>query len=185
MSQKLEIKNRKIYTYINQNELMMKEIMKDYSNYIETIIQNASLSLLQEDQEEVLLDVFMTLWKNRLKLDVNKNMSAYIGGITKNLIKYKFRQNKLMFNIEDFEEKLIDLSNIEFVISKNEREQLILNELNKLKEEDKEVFIEYYYGEKNIKEIAKRFDMSEAKVKSKLFRVRKRLSKVLREEEEF
>ena len=41
-----------------------------------------------------MLDVFLTLWKNQGKLDREKSMSAYIGGITKNLMKYKYKQNK-------------------------------------------------------------------------------------------
>ena len=43
-----------------------------------------------------------------------------------------------------------------------------------------EVFVEYYYDERSIKEISKIFNMSESKIKSKLFRVRKKLNKVLK-----
>ena len=49
-----------------------------------------------------------------------------------------------------------------------------------MKAEDREVFIEYYYDEKSIKDISKIFNMSESKVKSKLFRTRKRLGKALK-----
>lgn len=160
-------------------KLVMEEIMEDYTNYIYTIIRNFPISLSKEDIEEVVLDVFLTLWKNQSKLDGNKSMSAYISGITKNLIKYKYRQNKAMTNIEDYEEQLINFSNIEFVLMQNEREKIISNELEMIKQEDRKIFIEYYYAEKSIKEISKIFNMSESKVKSKLFRVRKRLNKVL------
>lgn len=163
-----------------QNELSMEKIMEDYTNYIYTIIRNVSISLSKEDMEEVVLDVFLTVWKNQDKLDRNKNMSAYISGITKNLIKYKYRQNKIMANIEDYEEHLIDFTNIELVLMQNEKEKIISNELDRQKQEDKEIFIEYYYAGKSIKEISNIFHMSESKVKSKLFRVRKKLYKVLK-----
>ena len=84
-----------------------------------------------------------------------------------------------MANIEDYEEHLIDFTNIELVLAQNEKEEIISNELDVLKQEDREIFIEYYYAEKSIKEISKIYNMSESKVKSKLFRVRKRLNKIL------
>lgn len=177
---KLEQKNKKISTYMAYDKLLMEEIMQDYTNYIYTIIRNFSINLSKEDIEEVVLDVFLILWKNQYKLDVNKSMSAYISGITKNLIKYRYRQNKIVDNIEDYEEHLIDFTNIELILAQNEKEKIISNELDMLKQEDREIFIEYYYTEKSIKEISKIYNMSDSKVKSKLFRVRKRLNKVLR-----
>ena len=117
------MKDRKIYSYIENNKLNIEEIMKDYTNYIYTIIRNFNLNLSKEDSEEVVLDVFMVLWKNKEKLDINRSMSAYIGGITKNLIKYKFRQIKDTNNIEDFEEKLADFTNIETILIQNQKQK--------------------------------------------------------------
>ena len=94
---KLEIKNRKISTYIEHDKLLTEKVIKDYMNYIYTIIINAPVNLSQEDIEEIFIDVILTLWKNQNKLDINKSMSAYISGITKNLIKYKCRQKKILF----------------------------------------------------------------------------------------
>lgn len=176
----MKVEDRKIYTYIENNKLQMEQIMENYSNYISTIIRNSYIELSSEDVEEVLLDVFLTLWKNQEKLDINKSMSAYISGITKNLIKYKYRQCKENQNIEEYEEKLIDSLNIEIMILQNERQNVIAEELEKIKQEDKEIFIEYYYDDKSIKQISKIFNMSESKIKSKLFRVRKRLNKALK-----
>ena len=177
---KLKVENEKIYTYIENNKLQMEKIMETYNNYISTIIRNSHINLSNEDVEEVILDVFLTLWKNQNKLDINKSMSAYISGITKNLIKYKYRQCKITPNIEEYEEKLIDNSNIEITLLQNEKQKIISEELEKIKQEDKEIFIEYYYDDKNIKEISKKNNMTESKVKSKLFRVRKRLNKILK-----
>ena len=176
----MKVEDRKIYTYIENNKLQMEKIMANYSNYISTIIRNSYIELSSEDVEEVLLDVFLTLWKNQDKLDINKSMSAYISGITKNLIKYKYRQCKENQNIEEYEEKLIDSLNIEIMILQNERQNVIAEELEKIKQEDKEIFVEYYYDDRSIKEISKIFNMSESKIKSKLFRVRKRLNKTLK-----
>ena len=109
----MKVENEKIYTYIENSKLQMEKIMEKYNNYISTIIRNSYIKLSNEDVEEIVLDVFFTLWKNQNKLDINKSMAAYISGITKNLIKYKYRQYKVELNIEEYEEKLIDNSNIE------------------------------------------------------------------------
>lgn len=173
-----ELKNRKIYSYIIDNKLEIERIIKDYTNYIETIIKNNYLKLSDEDAEEIILDVFLAVWQNQNRLDINKNISSYIGGITHNLIKKKYRKYIVNENIEDYESQCIDLTNIEFDYLKNERNKLILKEIEKMKKEDKEIFVMYYYDERKIKDISVIFDMSEEKVKSKLFRIRKRLKKL-------
>lgn len=176
----MEVKNRKIYNYMSNNILKIEDIMNDYTNYIYTIIRNSYVNLPDEDVEEIVLDVFLTIWNNQSKLDINKKLSSYIVGITRNLIKKKYRDYITNDNIEDYEEQLVDLTNIELRFSKNEKQKVILNELEKMKNEDKEIFIQYYYEERNIKEISKIFNISESKVKSKLFRIRKKLKKVLK-----
>ncbi len=178
----MEYYNNKISSYIFDNKLNIEKVMKDYTNYIYTIIRNNSNIFSNEDVEEIILDVFMSLWKNQYKLDINKSMSAYISGITKNLIKYKIRQNKSNnSNIDEFENEIIDLTNVELSVIQNEREKIISNELDLLNINDKNIFIEYYYSQKSIKEISIIFNMSESKIKSKLFRIRKRLKKVLKD----
>ena len=177
----MKMKDAKIYSYINNNELKMEEIIQEYTNYIYTIIKNYNTNLSNEDIEEITLDVFLTLWKNQFKLDINKSLSSYIGGITKNLIKYKCRQNKLALNIDDFDGELQDFNNIELFLIQDEKKQIIKKELEKLKIEEKQVFIMYYYNNKSIKEISKQLNISNSKVKISLFRTRKRIRKALKE----
>ena len=69
---------------------------------------------------------------------------------------------------------------MEVILSHNEKRNIITEELKKVKKEDSEIFIEYYYDDRSVKEISKIFNMSESKIKSKLFRVRKRLKKALK-----
>lgn len=170
-----------IEKYFENDILQIEVLMEDYNNYIQTIIRNYNIDFEEEDLEEIVLDVYLTLWNNQNKLIRNAEMSPYIAGVTKNLIKKKIRTNKKLDNIEDYEEKLVDLSNIELTISFNEESRFLKKQIDKLKEEDKDIFIAYYYDEKSIKEIAIMYNISEAKVKSKLFRTRKKLKKILKE----
>lgn len=175
------VKNRKIDDYFINDILQIENLMNDYTNYILKIIRNFSINLPEEDTEEIILDVFLALWNNQDKLIRDFNMSAYIAGITKNLIKKKYKKLKNVENIEDYDEKLVSLDNIELEYSETEKNRAILEEINKMNKDDKDIFIAYYYDEKRIKEIAIMFNFSEAKVKSRLFRIRKKLKKVLKE----
>ena len=173
--------NQKIYNYMDGKILNIKLAMKDYNNYIYKIIKNKYNNFSDEDIEEIILDVFLTLWNNQNKLDINQKMSSYIAGITKNLIKKKYRTNNNDENIEDYENKIIDINNIEINFIQREKSRIINSELNSLKLEDKNIFIKYYYWGQSIKEeISNSLNISESKVKSKLFRTRKKLHKVLK-----
>ena len=97
------------------------------------------------------------------------------------MIKKKYRKLKIVENIEDYDDKLVSLENLELTFAESEKNRAIFDEINKLKKEDKEIFISYYYEGKRIKEISIIFNISESKVKSKLFRIRKRLNKILKE----
>ena len=177
----MEKVNDKIYYYLSNEKLNIERIMKQYNNYIATIIKNSSYKFSQEDQEEIILDVYLTLWNNKSKLDINKSMSSYIAGITKNLLLKKLRNKKISYNIEDYESELLSLQNIELEYVKSKENEAVIESLNNLKDEDREIFLLYYYEDMKIKQIADVYHMSESKIKSKLFRARKKIKKVLKE----
>lgn len=149
----MEKVNDKIYNYIKNNELKIEEIMEKYNSYIYTIINHFSIDFSKEDEEEIILDVYLTLWNNKEKLDINKSMTAYIAGITKNLILKKARKQKNLENIDEYQEKLANTQNIELDYLESQKNKFIINELEKIKKEDREIFIQYYYEERKIKEI--------------------------------
>ena len=62
--------------------------------YVYIIIKNSGYLFSDEDIEEIASDVFLAIWKNKEKLDINKEISSYIAGITKNLIRKKKRDIK-------------------------------------------------------------------------------------------
>ena len=48
-----------------------------------------------------------------------------------------------------------------------------------IKQEDKDIFVLYYYNSKSMKEIAKILNIKENKIKSRLCRIRKKIKKIL------
>ena len=149
--------------------------------YVYIIIKNSESTFSNEDIEEIASDVFLTIWKNKEKLDINKEIAPYIAGITRNLILKK--KSKIKDNIEDIEGlqnylyEEIDVTHNQ--IEQNEKINILNNQLIKMKEEDKNNFTYYYYKSKKIKEISIIMGISEIKVKSRLSRIRKKLKKEL------
>ncbi len=175
------MEDKKIYSYLEGKEINMEELVKDYINYVKAIIKNSYIKLPEEDNEEIIVDVFLSFWKNKDKLDINKKTSPYIASITNNLLKKKCRNLKVISsNIDDYMDKIFDDSDIETDYFQSEINKEIINLLDKLKKEDKDIFILYYYENRKIKEISLHLNMSEEKVKSKLFRTRKRIREMLK-----
>ncbi len=173
------MKNNLIKDYIQNNELNIEEIIQNYTPYIYTIIKNKNSNLSNEDIEEIISDVFLAIWKNRETLDINKELSSYLVGITKNLYNKKLRNKRNTIDIEEYENSLFEAENIEIKIENIEKEQIIMLIINNIKQEDKNIFTLYYYNSKSIKEIAQILNISENKVKSRLFRIRRKIKKNL------
>ena len=177
---KLE-KREKIYQYMENGELNIDFVMKEYSDYVYVIIKNKAISFKAEDVEEIISDVFLTLWHNQEKLDEKKDLAPYIAGITKNLIKKKYRGQRNCENLEDYEEKLLMAENIDVYSECDEQNEILLQELDKMKQEEQTIFLLFYYQGKKIREISQILNISESKVKMKLSRTRKKLIKILKE----
>ncbi len=170
--------NGKIKDYIENDEIELEKIIKDYSNYTITIINNmVKDNLSKEDKEEILSEIFFIVWKNKDKLDINKNLSSYIAGVTKNIAKEYLRRIKINYNICDYENTLYSYDEIEIFNTNMETIRKIENKLNNMKEIDKKIFLEFYYYCKSIKDIAKEQNISIFSVKQRLYRIRNKLKK--------
>lgn len=171
---------REIKEYMNKQELNLEKIVDEYNNYVEKIIENmANPYLAKEDKEEILSDTFFILWKNKEKLEDNKLLSSYLAGITRNLVKEKARVVRIHDNLQDYENYFSDGKNMDMLCEQREKTKFIKETIEQMKEEDIEIFKSYYYGAKKIKEIAKIFNISEFNVKTKLYRIRKKIKQEL------
>lgn len=136
-------------------------------------------NLSDEDIEEIMSDSFFILWKNRKNFDQSKKLEPYLAGIIKNLVKLKYRKIKYNNNIEDYSDKIIDFRAIDLIYEEREKVNIIEKSLNKMKKQDVEIFNMYYYSAMKISEIAKVFNTTEFNIKSRLYRIRKKLKKEL------
>ena len=169
-------KDKEIKQYIKNNELDLEKIINEYSSYIATIINNmASTNLSNEDKEEIVSEVFFILWKNKHKLDVNKNLSSYIAGVTRNLVKEYLRKIKIDVDISDYENNLYSYDKIDFLDTEIQEIRNIEKKLETMKEIDKTIFLDFYYSSKSIKDIAIEHNISEFSVKQRLYRIRNKI----------
>ena len=168
-----------IKNYIQDNQLNIEKVIINYTPYIYTIIKNKNLNLSNEDIEEIVSDVFLAVWKNQSRLDINKEISTYLVGIAKNLYNKKIRNKKNIVNIENYKNNLFDTESIDIKIENTEKENLIFMLINNMKQEDKDIFILYYYNAKSIKDIANILNITENKIKSRLFRIRRKIKRGL------
>lgn len=170
----------KIGKYKESNNIDLEKLIDDYSGYVYTIIENmAGNTLSNEDKEEIISDTFFVLWKNKNKIKEEKILSSYIAGIVRNLTKLKFRKINVNINIEYFENTIIDLKNIDLLCEERDKIEIIENALLEMKEQDREIFNLFYYSSMKITEISKILNISEYNVKSRLYRIRKKLKKEL------
>lgn len=172
--------NKKIREYIFDGKMDITNIMKDFAGYVFIIIKNSKYNFNNEDIEEIASDVFLVIWQNQKKLDINKEIKPYIAGITKNLILKKQRTiTNQNLDIEILEKSIQDNTDVHNKTEENEKTRIIMEELKNMKEEDRKIFTSYYYSSKKIKDISRKLGISEIKVKSRLSRIRKKLKKEL------
>lgn len=105
------------------------------------------------------------------------SLNSYLAGITRNLIKEKYRKLKIFYDITDFENSAVNSVNM----YENDRELIfdIEQKIKVLKGIDIEIVNLFYYSGISIKDIAKRLNISELNVKTRLYRIRKKIKKEL------
>lgn len=174
------MKNEKtIESYIVDNELDMPRVFDEYYHYVSTIIKNKQ-TIKAEDEEEMIADVFLILWKNKNKLDRKAMFSPYIAGITKRIIYKKYRELNKMSEISQYEDEMISQFNVDTIVEQKEMNDCITRNLKALGNTDYEMFKKFYYEGKKVKQIAKEMNLSNSNVKTKLHRTRKKIKEILK-----
>lgn len=139
------------------------------------------------DVEECLSDSYIALW-NSIPPTRPNSLKAYFSKLVRNLSIKKFEYNKAAKRNSDLEVSLNELENVladkeikpEF--SEEDIAHLISKFLRTQKLEARNIFIRKYYYFESLDEICERYEISESKVKSVLFQMRKRLRKYLEKE---
>ncbi len=173
-------KKTEIEDYIINGGIDIDKLLDDYTPYLKTVIQNMigdNLSI--EDKEEILLDTFFILWKRYVEDYQIESLSSYLAGITKNLIKEKLKKRQIAFNIDDYT-NLIDSSHLNMYSQEREEFDYLYDIIRNLKDIDISIITMFYYDNTSIKDIAKELNISEINVKTRLYRLRKKIKQKLK-----
>jgi RNA polymerase sigma-70 factor (ECF subfamily) len=144
------------------------------------IVQN------REDAEEICQDTFMKVYRSISSFKQESSFSTWIYRIAYNTAITFVRKKKQQFISID-EMQLTDISEegIDAVLhhaSKEEQLQCLERALTKLSAEDCGIITLFYLKEKSIEEVSSITQLTVANVKTKLFRIRKKLYILLKEE---
>lgn len=177
-----KLEKKVLKDYLIDEKIDIDQIIDDYYGYIYVVVKNSvSIAITDEDIEEIVSDVFVALWKNYATLKNELDIKSYLTGISKNLIKNRYRKTQINISISDYEDKLLSNYNVEETTENIEQEREIYKILKSLNENEYKVFVLYYYDSKTVKEISQILNISTSNVKVILHRVRKVLGKKLRD----
>lgn len=170
--------NQIIDLFWERSEQAISETDIKYGLMCITLARNIVMN--HEDAEECVSDTYLSLW-NTIPPTRPTIFSAFIAKIVRNLAMKKAaynnaqkRSSNMTVSIE-FEECIAARENPVDTIQAQELASSIEQFLRSIDYESRNIFLRRYWFFDSISDIAKRFAMSDSKVKSQLFRTRNKL----------
>ena len=176
-----------VQLYWDRNEQALAATADKYGRYCASIAENILRS--KEDAEECVNDTYLNAW-NAMPPRRPPALAAFLGKITRNLSIDRWRKYRAFKRGEGQIERALEelrecVSGTESAEEAAIRKE-ILTSLNRflgtLKETERSVFLCRYWYLDSTEEIAEKSGFTVSKVKSMLFRIRKRLYAQLTEE---
>ncbi len=155
-------------------------IIRKYTPYVSVIVYNIiGYSMTKEDVEEVVSDVFISLWKHADSLEEAKGgLRPYLGAIARNSAKNKLRKQTIHSELE-LCDNMISNAETEKTIMEKEEKQMLVKAISSLGEPDDEIFMRYYFYDEKIKSISQITGLCLSTVKTKLARGRNKLREII------
>lgn len=138
---------------------------------------------ITEDAEEIIQDIFISLWKNRATIQITESLSPFLSGALRNKILYYFRRklnSPIYEQFIDIRDEILPVDQ-QTGIEYEEFRRIILTEINGLPRSQKDaILLSKFQGLSN-KEISERLGLNIQTVKNSLSlglkNLRRRLSK--------
>lgn len=157
----------------------LEAIIEKYAAYVGTIIRRIVLPALSEsDVEELSADVFTAVWRNPDSVTAD-NLRPYLAAAARNKALSRLRTLKEWQPLED--EFITAEGDIENETDKRLLAAALAAALEELEVSDREILVDTYYYCRPLKETAAKLEITETAAKTRLFRARNRLKKILTE----
>lgn len=173
--------------YWQRSDSAIPETEKKYGSYCHSIAYGICAS--HEDAEECVNDTWLKAW-NQMPDKRPRLLSVFLGGITRNFAIDRYRSDtrqkrgggETALALDELAGCIPAAEDTESLFEVGELERAIDFFTASLPETERRMFLARYWFVLPVAEIAARLDMSQSRVKSSLFRMRKRLRAFLKEE---
>ena len=155
--------------------------MELYSGYVAAVAGRiVGHQAAQEDLEELLSDVFLSLWRHRMDLDPDRPLKAWLGAAARNRAVDYLRRWRETHPVP---EELPDPSpSPEEQAERQDTEVRLRAMVEAMEEPDRTLFLRYYYEEEPLEQVCRALHMRPSTARSRLCRGRKRLKEQLTQE---
>ena len=172
--------------YWDRDQSAILKTEEKYGSYCHRIAWNILYN--KEDCEECINDTWMRAW-NAMPTERPNILSAFLGAITRNLSLDRYRkqhakkrgEGEVAFVFDELQDCLM-AEGPEQQMDANLLVAALNRFLERMEKENRIIFVRRYWYMDSIDAIAKRFSISESKVKSSLFRSRNKLRDYLQQE---
>lgn len=170
--------------YWQRSDQAIAETDRKYGRYCRTIARN--ICGTDEDAEECVNDTWLRAW-NRMPSERPSALSAFLGCITRNLAINTLRAKNAVkrgggeaaLALDELSECVSGGRSPEQMIEERELEEAVGRFAAALPATERTIFVLRYYYLASVAEIADRMRCGQGKVKSSLFRTRKKLRDML------
>ena len=178
--------NKIIALYWERSEYAITATAEKYGNFCHTISYNILHN--HEDAEECVNDTYLGAWKS-IPPQYPDRLSAYLGRITRNLSLNRFKRytaekrglGQAALALSELEECIPSAKSVEEEVEEKTLVKIIEDFLYAAPPQKRNIFIRRYWYMDPVKKIASMYGMSESKITSLLFRMRRELKKYLEE----
>ena len=175
-----------VQLYLMRSEQAIHVTAKQYGSYLHAIAQRILYNRL--DAEEVVNDTYHGAW-NAIPPKRPDSLRLFLCRITRNLsldrlayLLAKKRNADLEVLLEEVEDCIPTQMDVEQAVEEKQFAAVLNQFLSTLDSQSRMIFLERYWYIYSVREIAAHWNCSESKVKSNLFRTRKKLKLYLEQE---
>ena len=156
----------------------LDDAIRRYGPYVSAVIRNQLGDCSREDVDELCMDVFLALWKNR-NTSI-QNLRSWLVQVARNKA-ISFLRKKKLPTVPEEKAILVEDHSAGDLLDARERDRILREALLSLGQEDRKIFLQYYYYNQPMARIAEEMGMTLSAVKSRMSRGRKVLREKLTE----
>jgi RNA polymerase sigma-70 factor (ECF subfamily) len=162
----------------------LEAAIEEYSGYVAAVVRHTlSPTPRNEDVEELVSDVFLSLWQHAARLAPNSRLKPWLAVVARNSA-LNWARNRSRRPLEASHDQAVGpaAASQPDPLDSLAKNGLIMEALGALDDENRRLVVSHYLEDRSISEIARMTSYSEPAVKSRLFRSRSTIRRHLKQE---